>query len=269
MGMACALQISAALTFLIVGGPAMQLTENGAFCDKGLEPYDRISKQHLGVCIQFCVPSGKCEDQVQTGELNLGVTGQGYCKFKGYTESAPLDYSLSLTSTWLENLQRPCNRATVSKFETVREQQNRIFKEKLGEAGEGIKNRWENVRDAWQSLRDNDVCPSGQIEFEAFNEQEPGICSIFCAPTHTCAVQVRTGAMNYLGFLKDGGCKGEGYTEPVELNSITNETVGWFQTLERLKYLQGPCMGMSLSKFQKPNGTTNATATQNLQPSAT
>merc|ERR1719251_729593 len=90
-----------------VAGKKVVLEER--ICGTYQKPYEMISNWFPGVCVVYCVPAGECEGKAQTGQLNyLGITGEGNCKAKGYTESAALGNLTQGTSKWLWYLQGSC-----------------------------------------------------------------------------------------------------------------------------------------------------------------
>merc|ERR1719195_1538527 len=82
--------------------------ELDSVCGVEQKPYEMISPMFPGVCSVYCVPDGDCEMKAITGQLNyLGISGEGNCKSKGYTDSATLG-NLSLnTQKYLSYLQGP------------------------------------------------------------------------------------------------------------------------------------------------------------------
>merc|ERR1719242_1792831 len=95
------------------------------------------------------------------------------------------------------------------------------------------------------------ICGKEQKPFEAISEWS-GVCKVYCVPEGPCEGRAQTGKLNYLGITGSGNCKGKGYTVSAELPNTTMMQ----QTVEWLKNLQGPCKGMTLSKFQKPAAET-------------
>merc|ERR1719150_3400655 len=86
-------------------------------CGKAQTPWEAVSPMYPDVCSVFCVPGGACLGQAQTGALKyLGITGEGNCQKKGYTESASLGPVTENTVKWLEHLQGPCKGMTLKKF---------------------------------------------------------------------------------------------------------------------------------------------------------
>merc|ERR1719210_3283080 len=90
------------------------------------------------------------------------------------------------------------------------------------------------------------ICKEEQKPYEMITALYPGVCTVFCVPDGECEGQAQTGRLSYLGITGEGNCKGKGYTESASLGNVTLRTQKW------LKTLQGPCKGMTLSKFQKP-----------------
>merc|ERR1719517_126221 len=173
-----------------------------------------------GVCTVFCVPGGECLGQAQTGKLNyLGINGEGNCKRKGYTEPGSLGNVTMMTQKYLASLQGPCKGMTLSKFQKPIPDSKKVFER---------------------------ICKKSETPYEMIKPMYPGVCTVFCVPGGECLGQAQTGKLNYLGLTGEGNCKRKGYTEAASLGNVT------IQTQKFLGHLQGPCKGMTLSKFQKP-----------------
>merc|ERR1712113_966973 len=94
---------------------------------------------------------------------------------------------------------------------------------------------------------DGGLCGKEQTPYEAISPMFQDVCSVFCVPAGECEGQAQMGKLQYLGIIGQGNCKGKGYTESASLGNLTQHTVEW------LKHLQGPCKGMTLSKFKYPD----------------
>merc|ERR1712217_760814 len=151
----------------------------------------------------------------------LGITGEGNCHKKGYTESATLGNLTQQTVEYLKNLQGPCKGMTLSKF-----QKPTVAKQKM--------------------FVDEKVCEKASYPYELITPLYPGACTVFCVPDGECLGQAQTGKLKYLGITGEGNCKSKGYTEPAAMGNVTLRTQKYLQSL------QGPCKGMTLSKFEKP-----------------
>lgn len=233
------MRISAMVAMLIMGGSALQQTRDVPYLGgmalqmKGMErvcegehtPYEMISALYPNVCTVFCVPPGECEDEAKAGKLNsFGIARLGTCTGQGYTESASIG---NVMQKWFETFQGPCKGMTLSKI------QKPVFAAK-------------------KKVVDEKVCGKDQRPFEGMNPRDPGICSVFCVPEGQCEGEAQTGKFKYFGITGEGNCKSNGYTKAAKLGNSTQQKMTQ-DTLEWLKELQGPCKGMTLSKFQKPD----------------
>jgi len=92
------------------------------------------------------------------------------------------------------------------------------------------------------------VCEAGMIAYEAV-QGSLGICSVFCLPEGECELGAQTGKLSGWGITSQGNCQDKGFTVDAELGNIS------LKAAQRLKWVQGPCRGMTLAKkFQKPEG---------------
>jgi len=208
---------------MIVGCTALQLTSDVlGICGKEMIAYEAITPNFPGVCSVFCVPEGACEGQVQMGKMNyLGITAQGNCKHKGFTESAALGNLTQQTVEWLKHLQGPCKGMKLLKFKKPAVVEQKMAPEQA-------------------------VCGKEQKAYESISTAYPGVCSVFCVPEGQCNGRVIAGQMNYLGITGEGNCLRKGYTQRAQFSNVTKSMVEW------LKTFQGSCKGITLTKFQKP-----------------
>merc|ERR1719221_116886 len=202
--------------------PQSKTASGERVCGEEQTPYEMISPLYPGVCTVFCVPGGECEGQAQTGQLNyLGITGEGNCKGKGYTESAKKGNLTATTSKWLSTLQGPCKGMTLSKFEKP-------------------------APDPKSDEKKPRIGGDEQRPYEMITPMFPGVCTVFCVPDGECEGQAQQGKLSYLGITGEGNCRSKGYTESAKLGNVTTRAQIY------LKTLRGPCKGMTLAKFQKP-----------------
>merc|ERR1712217_625630 len=169
-----------------------------------------ISAVYPDLCVVYCVPDGECEGKVQTGQLNyLGITGEGNCIRKGYTESAELSSFLD-TSKYIKSLMAPCKGMTRSGFRKPNSQ-----------------------------MPDTEVCGKGQVAYERFAHKykERSTCKLFCVPEGECQVKANAGKLGKFGIKQQGNCRSTGYTDPVEFDKMDKQMDTW------IKNLTGPCKG--------------------------
>jgi len=102
-------------------GPDAQATGrhlDGRVCKLGTMAYEAHNPLDPNSCGLYCVPTGECEGLVQTGTLKLGVTIQGNCKGRGFTEpSASYGAAGEATFAMVKGLTGPCKGMTYEKYE--------------------------------------------------------------------------------------------------------------------------------------------------------
>merc|ERR1719336_3024286 len=82
-------------------------------------------------------------------------------------------------------------------------------------------------------------CGKEKFAYESFNYQFPDTCTVFCVPAGECEGRVQSGQMKTYGITGPGTCQKKGFTEHAELGVMAQEVN------ESLKYLMGPCRGMT------------------------
>jgi len=95
------------------------VTSDGRVCGLDAMAYESHNPLYPDACGVYCVPKGQCEGLVQSGKLNLGITQQGNCRGRGFTELANTS-SYGAASEAAYNAARsfkgPCKGMTYAKF---------------------------------------------------------------------------------------------------------------------------------------------------------
>lgn len=204
----------------------LKMTSDPKLCGKGQTPYEGISRYHPNECSLFCVPKGECEGMTQMGQLkSFGIIALGNCIDKGYTAtgkfSADVNSKTMFTISLINANDKACYGMTIKNF-----QKPGSFMTKNAPTDE--------------------VCGKQMVPFQARSTESLDVCGLFCVPTGECEGQVHGGRFNYLGISGSGDCKSEGFTESATFGYASQNIV------ESLKYVYGPCRGMTYTKFIRP-----------------
>merc|ERR1719367_2598863 len=94
-------------------------------------------------------------------------------------------------------------------------------------------------------------CGKEQTPYESFNWQFPDTCTVFCVPDGECQGRAQQGQMKNYGITgQEGTCQKKGFTELAELGAMGKEVN------DSLKFLMGPCKGMTMTKYRYPQQQT-------------
>merc|ERR1719210_2529114 len=201
------------------------------FCGKEQIAYESFNWQCPDTCTVYCVPAGECQGRAQSGQLkNYGITGQeGTCQKKGFTERAELGVMGKEVNDSLKFLVGPCKGMTMTKYKYPEQQTTEQVKEKA------VSSKF---------------CGKEQTPYESFNFQFPDTCTVFCVPAGECEGRAQQGQMKNYGITGQGTCQKKGFTERAELGLLGKEVN------DSLKFLQGPCKGMTMTKYKYPEQQT-------------
>merc|ERR1719189_3499872 len=105
--------VNTVIALLLVGASTLNVVQEPArkMCgEKGEKvPYMALHARAPGMCTVYCVPEGQCEQLVQTGNFNyLGISAQGNCKEKGFTEQAVFDLDSDETQQYFRTFTGTC-----------------------------------------------------------------------------------------------------------------------------------------------------------------
>merc|ERR1719330_989162 len=90
------------------------------------------------------------------------------------------------------------------------------------------------------------MCGKEKAPYESFNPQFPDICTVYCVPSGTCEGRAQLGHLKQYGITGPGTCQKKGFTELAQLGVMGT------QVNDSLKFLTGPCAGMTMTKYKYP-----------------
>lgn len=228
----------------------------GAVCGKEMTAFESIAPQFPELCTVYCVPDGPCLGGVQGGAQIFSITGEGNCKHSGYKYQKK-DVT-DIVAPWLKFSVSECRGTVAYRFTksppaevdqdavpAAAEEAAPAAPEATPEtaATEGVERRAPIKRRQPASFCGSELMRA----FEAHSPAFPDNCGVYCVPEGECVGMVEAGKLSMYKITREGGCREKGFSEKAK-DDFKSKTI-----VAGLRYMQGPCKGMTYMRFQRPN----------------